>query len=341
MYDSPFQNAGRRGGSSTEGLTLPWGESAFQDIRSGVQNSACGVAGGIAGTAAAAVAAAAAAAQCPSCCAPGPQGVQGPMGALGPQGPQGIQGIPGPQGCQGPQGPTGPTGPAGPQGVQGAQGIAGPQGATGPTGAQGPQGPSGLQGPQGVQGLLGPTGPAGPQGPQGLQGIPGPIGPTGPTGAPGQSALVTGGKLLRNSVTEVLLSPTARSHTVDWPVVALDQGLGWNVTDPFAPSISGGSGLYTLLLNLAIGAVSTFAGEQINLDVYVNGALIARDILYTPATAPVTLLAKTAALFAESNSPLTFQTVLTYPTGSHSFSALLYASDSFLAVQRNGVCPNC
>lgn len=186
---------------------------------------------------------------------------------------------------------------------------------------------------------MGSTGPAGPQGPQGLQGIAGPTGPTGPTGPPGQSALVTGGKLLRNSVTEVLLSPTARSHTVDWPVVSFDQGMGWNVSDPFAPSFSGGSGLYTLLLTLSIGAVSTFGGEQITLDVYVQGALVARDILYTPSTAPVTLLAKTAAIFPESNSPLTLQTVLTYPFGSHSFSALLYASDSFLAVQRSGVCP--
>lgn len=252
--------------------------------------------------------------------------------------PSNSTGITGPQGPQGPPGGAGPAGPQGESGLVGATGSAGPTGAdgatgpTGPTGAEGETGAMGLAGPTGGAGAAGPTGPVGATGPSGATGEVGATGPTGPTGVSG--TIITGGKIGRDALTPILLTPDSRAFTVDWPVVINDLGLNINVDNPEAPSFQGGTALYSIFVDLAVGVGSSFPDEQINLDLYANGIFIARDILYTASFAPQTLLFKIGTNFPNTDPTVTLQVVLTYPFNTNFLSAFVYAADSFISINK-------
>ncbi len=199
-------------------------------------------------------------------------------------------------------------------------------------GAQGPQGPPGPQGTAGPRGPAGPSGAAGSVGATGAPGMTGSTGATGPAGVNGTE--LAAGRLTRTSVTPVLLDAGTRAVAIDWPVSTFDIGLDFDLSDPAAPSMIGGTAVYTVVVNVAVGVGSSFAGEQVNLDLYANGVFIARDIEYTPTNVPSIILFKVFALFPETSPTLTLQVQLTYPFGGNFFSALVYPADSSLSVEK-------
>ena len=167
----------------------------------------------------------------------------------------------------------------------------------------------------------------------GCPGATGATGPTGATGATGGGA--AGGKLLRSAITPILLDSVNRTYLVNWDIVAEDFGMNFDISVPTAPAFSGGAALYTIYVNLAVGVGTDFAGQQINLDLFINNAFTARDILYTLPDPPKIMLFKIAAPFAATAPLLTAELQLSYPFGSDFYSALVYVDDSYLAVQKS------
>lgn len=177
-----------------------------------------------------------------------------------------------------------------------------------------------------------PPGPAGPMGNTGPAGATGPEGPTGATGASG--TVITGGKIGRNALSSIFLDATTRSFTVDWPVVVNDLGINFDLSNPQAPSFAGGNALYTIFVDLAIGVGSSFANEQLSLDLYANGVFIARDILYTPSVIPQIMLFKIGTNFPNTDPTVQLEVMLTYPFGSNFLSAFVYPADSFISIAK-------